>query len=245
MKFVQDTKVLVSSTDFTVGIGLVGATAFLQDNMCDYFKKLGCDGITMIPICKAFFVITKTKFKFRKQLKWNDEISLQTGVSNVSKIRVNLMNNVAFRNGEIAIEGIQELCPIDSENRRLRTVESTLFPSDIKTCSSGSDLIFSKLNFNKNEFEFKKSIEINLSNVDYYLHTNNVEYVKFCMSVLGMEVFENKSIDTFEIHYIKESIIGTKLDMFVNKNDNVFDFLILSNNEIIAKAEMVLRDNNI
>ena len=73
MKYIQELKVLASSTDYSARVGLVGAISYLQDNMCDYFKYLGADGITMIPICQAFFVITKTKIKFHDLPKWAEK----------------------------------------------------------------------------------------------------------------------------------------------------------------------------
>lgn len=242
MEHKKDLTVLASSTDYSAGVGLVGAITYLQDNMCDMFKKLGSDGITMIPKCHAFFVITKTKIKFHKCANWLDEITLKTSVSDVSKIRVNLNNSVYDRDDKICVEGIQELCAIDSDNRRLRAVDTTLFPVDIERVEGVSELQYSKLNFDKNEFDFKKKITIDLSNVDYYMHTNNVEYVKFCLGVLDYKIFENKALDTFEIHYVKESIIGDELDVLVKADNDNFNILIVRGEDVIVKAMLVLKD---
>lgn len=241
MKYIQDVKVAASNTDFSAQVGLVGAITYLQDNMCEYFKILGSDGITMIPICHSFFVITKTKIKFHESPKWSDEITLKISVSDVSKIRVNLNNGVFFRDGRLAIEGIQELCPIDSETRKLRMVESTLFPTDIPLEERMSDMSYSKFAFDKNEFEFKKKITIDLSNTDFYMHTNNVEYVKFCLSLLDGELFSKKCIDTFEIHYIKESVIGCEIDVYVKENNDKIDYLLMSGEDVIIKARLQLK----
>lgn len=243
MEYKQNVKVMASDTDYTASLGLVGAVTFMQDNMCDYFKELGCDGVTMIPICQAFFVITKTKLKFHKFPKWTDEVCLKTSVSDVSKIRVNLNNLVCDSFGEICVEGIQELCPVDSETRKLRMVESTLFPKEISLKDRESDMNYSKFAFEKNDFDFVKKVKINLSNVDYYMHTNNVEYVKFCLSILDENIFTNKHIDTYEIHYVKESGIGDELGVYVRKNNDIIDYLLVNNEDIVIKAQLVLTDN--
>lgn len=238
----QKLLVQASHIDCSVKLGVVGATIYMQDNMCNYFKQLGCDGITMIPVCQSFFVITKTKIKFHSDLNWLDEVGVETSVFDKSKIRVNLNNCMYFSDGKIAVEGIQELCPIDSKSRKLRSVESTLFPCDVEVSNKVGDLEYSKFNFDKNDFELKKSIAINLSNVDYYMHTNNVEYVRFCLSVLDEKVFENKCVDTFEIHYIKESRIGQVLDIFVRQNDDKIDYLFMTNEDIVVKTCLTLKD---
>lgn len=243
MIFEKKTIVPASATDHTVGVGLVGAVTFMQDNMCEFFGQMGCDGLTMIPVCNAFFVITKTKIKFHKKCKWREDVVLKTVVSDVSKIRVNLVNNIYVENG-VCIEGIQELCAIDKDSRSIRSVESTLFPKDIETQESVGDLKYTKFDFNLNEFELKKIIEINLSNVDYYKHTNNVEYVKFCMSVLDSEMFENNVVDTFEIHYIKESVIGDKLSIYVNQKGDKIDFVFMKDDDVCVKAEIAFRGRN-
>jgi len=237
----QNLLVQASHIDYTTKLGVLGAITYMQDNMCNYFKKLGCDGITMIPICQSFFVITKTKIKFHSTPNWLDSVEVKTSLFDRSKIRVNLNNCVYDEVGKIAVEGIQELCPIDSESRRLRSVDSTLFPADIDVVPKVGDLEFSKFAFDKNDFELRKSIDINLSNVDFYMHTNNVEYVKFCLSVLDENVFENKTVNTFEIHYIKESKIGQSLDIYVREINENIDYLFMCN-DVVLKAKMVLKD---
>ena len=134
------------------------------------------------------------------------------------------------------------MCPIDSNTRRLRSVDSTLFPSDISLAEKVGELEYSKFNFDKNDFTLKKKITIDLSNVDFYMHTNNVEYVRFCLSVLDLKVFENKRVDTFEIHYIKECSMGDEIEIYVNENDNKIDFLFMVNDSVVLKAEMMFAD---
>lgn len=245
MGYINKLNVLASATDYTARVGVVGAISYLQDNMCDYFKCLGCDGISMIPKCNAFFVITKTKIKFYKFPKWGDEIKLKTTVMDHSKIRVNLSNSILYFDDKICVEGIQELCAIDSETRRIRSVESTLFPIGIEKENDNNFLEFDKLNFDKNDFNFVKKININLSNVDFYLHTNNVEYVKFCMSVLDHGEIKNKEIDTFEIHYLKETKMGDEVEIYIRNNEEKIDFIMVNNDIIVTKAQMCFVSSDI
>jgi hypothetical protein len=65
----QPMKVLSSWTDINMELGLAQALSVVQDNMCEYFRELKCDGPTMVPVCNCFLVVTKTKIKFNKFLK--------------------------------------------------------------------------------------------------------------------------------------------------------------------------------
>ena len=171
MIYEKNLTVPASSTDYTVGVGVVGAVTFMQDIMCDFFGELKCDGLTMIPICNAFFVITKTKFKFHKNVFWGNNIKLKTSVIDTSKIRVNL-NNSVYSGDSLCIEGIQELCPIDKDSRKLRMVDSTLFPKDVTLEEKNGLINYTKFNFNLEDFKLEKSIKIDISNIDFYKHTN-------------------------------------------------------------------------
>ena len=218
-------------------LGFVDAVTCLQDNMCEYFKVLGCDGITMLPICNAFFVITKTLIKFVGSAKWLDDIELRTMVAKKSNIRVNLSNNI-YCNEKPVVLGIQEMCAVDGVERKIRTVDSTLFPKDIE-CIDENDLIFSKFMVEFDECDLVKEIIIDSSHLDFYKHTNNVEYVRFILSTMTIEEIENNQIDTFEMHYINQTVWGDKLKIYKKSmGKNVYFQMITDNGVVVNKSQL-------
>ena len=234
-------KLPASLIDINAKLGIVDALTCLQDNMCEYFKLLGCDGLTMLPICNAFFVITKTIVKFVGSANWLDEIEVKTNIAKKSNIRVNLSNSI-YLNKKPIVLGLQEMCAVDGNDRKLRMVDSTLFPQDINVgCDNG--LAFSKIMVDFDERDFVKEIVIDASHLDFYKHTNNVEYARFVLSTLTVDEISNSDIDTFEIHYISQCVEGDKVKIYKKVIDNiVYHQMVLNNGQVINKSKLIYKN---
>ena len=238
--FIKKLKLPASLINIKSQLGFVDAVTCLQDNMCEYFRVLGCDGITMLPVCNAFFVISKTLIKFVDTAKWLDDIEVRTIVSKKSNIRVNLTNNIYCSERPIVL-GLQEMCAVDGIERKIRTVDSTLFPKDIE-CGGDNGLAFSKFIVNFEEGDVVKEIVIDSSHLDFYKHTNNVEYVKFVLSTMSIEEIENNQIDTFEMHYIAQSVLGDKLKIYKKIDGKCVYFqMVLCDGTIVNKSQIIYK----
>ena len=90
----QELKVLSTQLDMNAEMGLIGSLQVVQDNMCEFFEDLGCDGITMIPVCNSFFVVTKTKIVFNKNLHWLDKFKVDSQISSKTRIKLNLCTDI-------------------------------------------------------------------------------------------------------------------------------------------------------
>lgn len=236
----QNVKVLSSMTNSNAEVGITHALSYLQDNMSEYFGSLNCDGITMIPKANCFWVMTKSKIKFNSKVKWLDNVTLKTYLSRKSAARLNIVNDILGDTGEVAIEGIQELCAMDSDTRKIRLIKSTLLPEDLESIDTDIDLEFSKLDFELSESKLKKEVTVSSENIDYFGHTNNVEYSRFILSTFSGEELKRITPNTFEIHYISESREGEKLFIYVDQIENKYLFEIKSGEKICVKAIMEL-----
>lgn len=232
----QNVKVLSSMTNSNAEVGISHALSYLQDNMSEYMGSLNCDGITMIPKANCFWVMTKSKIRFNGRVKWLDSITLKTYLSHKSPARLNIVNDILDRDGNVIIEGIQELCAMDSDTRKIRLIKSTLFPEDIKPLSTNKDIEFSKLDFELDESKFKKEVTVSSENIDYFGHANNVEYSRFILSTFGGDELKMLNPKTFEIHYIAESKEGDKLSIFMDKVDKKYLFEIKRGEKVCVKA---------
>lgn len=235
-EYKQDIKVLSSMTNNLAQVGVVHALSYLQDNMCEYFKSLECDGITMIPKVNCFWVMTKTKIKFNNTINWLDCISLQTFLNTKSLARLSIVNNILKSNGDIAVEGLQEMCAMDCSTRKIRLISSTLFPTDIEPCDSMSELKFAKIDDEFNKEDLFGVVKVTSGNIDYFGHTNNVEYAKLIMATFDAETLKRLNPKSFEIHYITESKEGENLSVYKKKTDTGFVFEIRSGERICVKA---------
>lgn len=232
--FERDLKVDASLTDVNIQFGLLPALTVAQDNMCEYFRNLGCDGITMIPICNCFFVLIKTKIKFYDFVTWLDNIKARTELVDKSKIRVVVETNIESNGKKIATCDHQ-MCAMDNTERTLRTVASTLMKEELET-SKECDLTFDRMSFELTQEDFVTSHKINLSNLDFYKHTNNLQYVQLMMALLELDFVENVVVDDFEIHYIAESRINDELLLYKRIEDNKVLFQINRGDSCITKA---------
>lgn len=239
-KFKQDIKVLSSMTDSNAKVGLTYALSYLQDNMSEYFKHLGCDGISMMSSSKCFWVMSKTKVQFDSLPCWLDTVTLETSVQKITPIRLNLSNNILNGDGEIAIRGLQEICAMDSDTRRLKTIKSTLLPSNITPTDESNSLEFSRMDFELGVEKLAKEIVIDSTRIDYFGHTNNVEYAKIFMSTLSGNELKSLNPKAFEIHYISESKEGENLQVYKEKVENKYLFEIKNNDKVVCKAVLEL-----
>ena len=242
-RFEQRVKVLSSMTDANANVGLTHTLSYLQDNMSEYFESMGCDGLTMIPIAKCFWVMTKTKVKFNSTIKWLDEIILETDLCRETNIRLNILNNILDKNGECLVEGIQEICAVDSESRRVRTIESTILPKNIEIDENKiPSLKFTRFDEELGDENYIKDIVIDSRNIDFFGHTNNVEYARFMLSTFAGIDVKNMVPREFEIHYIAESREGDKLSIYRKSTGNSHYFEIKNGEKVISKAMLVTAD---
>jgi len=234
----QKLKVLSSNTDNTATVGVVHALEFMQDNMSEYFKNIDCDGVTLLPKYNAFWVMLKSKVRFIEPVKWLDIIDLKTKITKLSSLRLNLHTQF-YKDEKLVIDGIQEMCLMDSETRRIRPIESIgSFPKNIEVIDDCEDVKFEKFTYEITEKDYVKNKKIYSVNVDYFGHTNNVEYARIALSALPLEFLKNIKITEFEIHYIKESKENMCLQIY-KKIENDCVYICIKNADVlICECEM-------
>ena len=210
----QRIKVLSSMLDLNMEMGVVQMLNVVQDNMCEYFGKIKCDGGHLISEYNCFFVLTKTKIKINRSPRWLEEFDVKTITLNVSRVAVTLLTTFAdVVTGEVFVKCEQELCVMDNTSRKLRMINTTSFPLDMEVVGVDGK-IFSKINIDVTDEDLCASFDINAMNIDMYHHVNNVEYVRLALSTLEKEYLVNNRINELEIHYNSECKYGERLSVF-------------------------------
>ena len=230
-------KVSASMCDVNVQMGLLQSMQVAQDNMCEYYKNIGCDGLTMAPICNCFFVVSKIKIHFQKYLSWLDEFSTISELVELSRIKMSLETEFKDKAGSVFATCVHQMCAMDSDTRALRAVNTTLVPTDLETTKS-TPIQFTKFNAEMTDENYVKTISIELPNVDFYRHTNNVEYVRLILSCLDVDFMDNYFISDFEIHYLAESKFGEKLALYKKVLGDEIFFEIRREDKVINKSVM-------
>lgn len=234
-KYTQCIKVLSSRVGVDLNLDLISALNILQDNMCEYFKNIGCDGVTMVPKVGCFFALTKTKIKIHSTPSWLDKITLTTDITKLTNVRLNIESDI-IKDGNICISCMQEMCAMDINSRKLRMIETTLLPKNIEVERSKFNDGFTRFDCEFDEKDFIEEYKIKPSNIDMYRHTNNVQYAKILLDTFELFELEKIDITEFEIHYLKESKVGDMLKIYRKQLHNQYVFEIKFNDEVITKA---------
>jgi len=234
----QSLKVLSSQTAYGAKMGMIDSLNMLQDNMCEYFKAIDCDGISMVPTHNCFFVVTKTRLRVYDKPCWLDNLDLLTHVNKLSGIRLNLYTSIKDKD-TLRIEAIQELCAMDYDTRKLRLINTTKYPENVEVGTFDTDLSFEKISQDfANEEYLIKSVKVESTNVDFYLHTNNVEYVRMIINTIPVNEMLECNYNDIQINYLLESREGDVLNIYRKKVDNGYLFLIEKDNIIITQAKI-------
>ena len=235
----QTIKVLSSQTDMNTKVGLIESCALFQDNMCEFFGNLKCDGVYLVPIRHAFWAITKNKIRFCGDACWRDIVDVATRLTKLSGVRLNLESRIE-KSGVLVAECLQELCAMDSDTRKLRLISSIPeFPKDIWVSEKSCDFEFDKLDFESSENDFVKETVISANNIDFFGHTNNIEYVKLMYGTIPSNIIKNYRLKEFEIHYIKESREQDTLKIFRRDENSRYLFEIKKDDITQLKAVSV------
>lgn len=233
----QNLIVQSSQTDINARVGIMQALIFAQDNTCKLFHDLHCDGIILIRSCHAFWAVTKTKVHFSGQINWLDSVEVLTKITSVNVIRLNLEHTIKGASGEIIV--IQEIVAMDSENRKLRTINSiSAFPKDLLILNA-KNYKFDTINLENSNYNFIDKIKVNSSMIDYFGHTNNIAYASIILGTLDEAFLKNIEVNEFEIHYTKETKNANELRVYKCVNNNEILFKICRNEEIVCLARII------
>lgn len=232
--FKQDIKVLSSQTDDKCRLGVLGAFSLLQDNMCEYFRALKCDGLNLVPTHNCFFVVAKTKVHFVDDFQWLDRVQLSTEDASVSRVAVNLHTTFLNNLGKVGIDCMQEMCVMDCTSRRLRMVDTTPFPMQNDNCERVR--FFEKLP-HLEDGQLVGEEKVCYTNIDFYHHTNNVEYVRMLLNYIPSDL-KDMQIKDFEIHYLSESKLGDVLKIYYCRKNDALYFEICCDGRDVTRVKI-------
>jgi acyl-ACP thioesterase len=216
-------------------MGILSSLGVAQDNMCEFFKAIKCDGPTMIPKTNCFFVMLKNKIHINDFKSWLDEFSVRTELVSQTRIRLSVQTKFLDDSGSVFATCLQEMCPMDVTTRKERMVADTTLPEDMEL-TDNAELNFEKMTFDLSEENLVQTKQIDATNIDIYKHTNNLEYVRFMLSTFDMDFIENNTLTDIEIHYICESRFGDNLKIFRRIENDVIYFQINNGDKVITKA---------
>ncbi len=237
MKLNKCQKVSASLADASTNLSIIGAFQIVEDAITEFMGELKIDGITTKKIYNAVWVFTKTKIKFLKNLGWNNKYTLTCFISKISKATIDIDVEVKNIDEEICFYSRTELCALDMDSGRIRKVSTVGVGDSFKFDVPSIDLSFTKIDVE--ELPIKEQVKVRFTNIDYAVHTNNVEYIRFMLNTFSVSELMDSPINEMEILYVNQSFENDILTIQKESFDSKDIFIIKKEDKIIIKCEIL------
>ena len=209
MEYRFKTKVRVSETDYGKGLSPLGAGYLVEDAVCALFAEFERDNVVMKRDFNSVWVFVKNKFRFYDYALWNEEITVSSYF--VRKTAVSLTVETAVENcrGEIALIAKTEVCLIDLLSQKIRRIAEAEIPAElnIRPAKDGADF----KRFSSEGFEKAGEFTVPSTAIDYCMHLNNVEYLRFILNTDGVEYGLYYPVSAVELQYLLQAREGEEL----------------------------------
>ncbi len=236
MIFENKDKVLGSECDTNANLSVLGTFNKIQDNVCMFFGSLNIHQIELKTKHNSIWLYTKNTVKFLLPLAWNEEFTIKCFFSSITPAKMIVDTVFINKNNEIAVYSKIEAALYDIGTQRLkRTTELGISNEICEKSLMGYDVV--KIN-NYEKLLQCDEVKVKLTNLDYSIHTNNVEYIRFILNSYKLNDLSNKTIKEISINYINQSFEGQILNIYKETADNTDTFTIKCNDSNIIKANI-------
>lgn len=236
---VLNKKLIINST-FTgtdCNLSAMGTFQIIQDAITEMTGLNKIDGVTIKQKYNAFWVFTKTRAKFIKNIFWNSEVSVKCYISSISTIRMNAEVEIRNADGELAMHSKTEMCAIDFLSQKIKKLSEIGVEENMYFNNLSDEIQFTK--FVNIDIPFKESVQVKSSNIDFSHHTNNLEYIRFIMNTYSVAELEAKKIKEMEILYTSQSYEFDMLDIKKVNLDNKDLIVIEKEEKPVVKCEIL------
>lgn len=241
MKLEKKRKVSASLTDFAANLSVLGMLRIAEDSITEFMGDLKIDGLTAKREYNAIWVFAKTKIKFIKDIVWNDEYTVTCFLSKISNVTINIDVGIKNACDELCAYSRTELCALDLESGRIRKVSTVGVDGSMQTEEPLTDISFNKID--AENLPVVEQVKVRYTSIDYAVHTNNKEYVRFMLDTYSVREMANCHIREIEIVYMNQSYEGDLLTVRKGSCADKDVFVIQKEDKIIVKSEILREDN--
>ena len=217
-------------------LSVIGTFQIIQDAITELTGKLGIDGLTEKAKYNAFWVFAKTKVKFFKNLVWNQKVSINTFISQISLAKMYADVEVKDTSGRLAFYSRTELCALDLETGRIRKVATVGVTDAMLSHRKTMEVEFEK--FDAENLPPLCNVKIKYTNIDFCHHTNNLEYIRLIMDTYTVKDMEQRQIKEMEINYLNQSYEGDELGICKRRDGDAEIFAIVKNLKPVVKCKI-------
>lgn len=226
-----------SVIDASSNLSVIGTFQIVENALTEFMAKLKIDGITSQKLYNAMWVFTKNRIKILKPLAWGDNYVVESFISLVSLVKLNIDTVIKNEASEIIAYSKTELCALDMETGRIRKTSTVGVNESITSENSQIEINYTK--FEETQMPKIESVVVRSTNIDFCRHTNNVEYIRFLINTYSVAEIENNPIKEIEICYINQSFEGDTLDIYKSELQNKDLLKICKDDKTIIKCEII------
>lgn len=230
-------KIFSCFIDTKANLSVMGAFQIIQDAITELTGEHKFDGITLKEKYNAFWVFTKTRVKFIKNVVWNEEIDVRAFISYISVAKMNVDVEMKDKFGNIISYSRTEMCALDLDTQRIRKISTVGVTEDVLEKQVPMEILFTK--FEGSELPIVDNIKVKYTNIDFSHHTNNLEYVRFIMNTYTVEEVEQRGIKEVEIIYANQSFENDVLDIRKSGFENKDLIVLEKDGKPVVKCEIV------
>ncbi len=235
MKYKIERTIDASMTDFQMKLSYIGMFQLVEDAVTNLMHELEIDGAITLKKYHAIWVFVKNKIKILKQPSWSEHCQIESFISSFTSAKL-YIDTAIYQENELILYSKIELCALDLATQRIKKVQEVGVTPDMNTYPSLVDISFSKINLENETWVAKTQVQF--TNIDYCIHTNNVEYIRFIMNTFSVKELTEKKIKEIQIHYVNQSFEGELLDIYTTSL-NPKQFEIRNQDKTLIKAEIL------
>ena len=233
MKFVCKTRVPFSQTGVSDGLSVIGAAQIIEDNVCAFFAAFGKDSVSLLKNYNSHWIFVKNRFEKRAPTVWNEEITVESYLTEKNAATVVVDTMVRNSENEIAVASRTEACVLDLAAQRVRRVSSVDFP-DIETYKSEAGFGFTR--FNAAAPEKAYSFTVPSTSIDFGRHLNNVEYLRFVLNAASVDKEIAFPVREAEINYLYQAREGDTLTLYSGEYCGAEFYEIKNGGQTVARC---------
>lgn len=191
------------------------------------------------------WVISELHIEFTGEMPfWSEEVSVTVWISEITKLRIYADFELKYK-GNVIAKGDSLWFILNSQTRRPVNPVDLLKPFEV--CE---ELVFgehSKFDLVEDgALLFEKNYTVNVFDLDFNHHMNNLKYVLIAVHTLPNEYLTSYSVKSYKIKFLKECFLDDEIncEFYENKNHSYFVQTRKSDNVPVCKIETVIEKNN-
>ncbi len=195
----EEYEVQVDDIDFSSQISLLGLARHMQNIAANHAAQLGFNYYKDGTEPKYYWVLSRVKYMLHKSIGLQEKFSLTTYSGGCDKLFAVRLFDIRDEEDQLIGHIIGDYILIDAEKGR---------PTRI----TNKESIFDVLNFKYEGEQLDKLAppeeiiaeevrKARYSEIDLNGHMNNVQYIKWILDMLSLEMHKEKQIETLQINY--------------------------------------------